>query len=253
MKNKFIYSIAIVLIAISNLAIGQASIRDSVVFSPLLDFSYAVQFPGGDMQDRFGINSSLSSTFFIKNRKNWLYGVGGSFMFGNNVKEDDFLETLSDENGLIPGISGLYSDVILLERGFTLEAKVGKIFPWFGPNENSGLMIYASAGYLQHKIRIEERNGEVPLLLNDYGKGYDRLSGGFMTGQFIGYRHLGNKRLLNFFVGFEMKQGFTKNLRGYNYDTKQEDNESRVDLLYGFRFGLTLPFYKRPPKEFYYN
>jgi len=252
-KNKYIYGIAITLCTIPNLVFGQASIRDSVVFSPLLDFSYAIQFPGGDMQERFGINSSLSSTFFIKDKKNWLYGIGGSFMFGGDVKEDEFLQTLSDENGVIPGISGLYSNVILLERGFTLEAKFGKILPVFGPNDNSGLMIYASAGYIQHKIRIEERNGEVPLLLNDYAKGYDRLSGGLMTGQFIGYRHLGNKRLLNFFVGFEMKQGFTRSLRGYNYDTKQEDNESRLDLLYGVRLGITLPFYKRPPKEFYYN
>ncbi len=253
MKKISNFVLLIGLILSSNLVSGQASIKDSAIFTPIMDFSYAVQFPGGDMSDRFGINSSVASTFFIKTKSNLLYGLGGSFMFGGDVKEDEFLQTLSDENGAIPGISGLYSNVILSERGFTIEGKVGKIFPWFGPNDNSGLMVYASLGYLQHKIRIEERNGEVPLLLDDYGKGYDRLSGGLMTGQFIGYRHLGNKRLINFFVGFEMKQGFTKNLRGFNYDTKQEDNESRLDLLYGVRFGISLPLYRRPPQEFYYN
>ncbi len=253
--KRYIYFFVIVLIAwvFSLKSYGQARVSDSVIFSPLLDISYAVQFPSGELAERFGINSNLGATFFIKTKKNFLYGVSGSFLFGSNVKGDDFMLSLADESGGIPGISGLYADVLLYQRGFTVEGHFGKILPVFGPNMNSGIMAYVGVGYMQHNIRIEDRNGEVPLFGEDFKKGYDRLTGGFTTSQFLGYRHLGNRRLINFFIGAEFRQGFTKNLRGYNYDTQSADTESRLDLLYGVRFGVTLPFYKKPPQEYYFN
>lgn len=248
-----LFPLAFIALTFSSTGFGQARVSDSVIFTPLLDISYALQFPGGDMADRFGVNSNIGGSFFIKTKKNVLYGASATFMFGNNVKEDGFMLSLADESGSVPGISGLYADVLLYQRGFSVEGHFGKIFPVFGPNMNSGIMAYAGAGYLQHNIRIEDRNGEVPLFGEDYRKGYDRLTGGFTTSQFLGYRHLGNQRLINFFIGAEFRQAFTTNLRGYNYDTQSRDTESRLDLLYGIRFGVTLPFYKKPPQEYYFN
>ena len=34
---------------------------------------------------------------------------------------------------------------------------------------------------------------------------------------------------------------------------KGPDNTPRMDLLYGFRFGWTLPLYRRDPGVYYYN
>ena len=233
--------------------IAQGSIRDSVLSIPLLDFSYAFQFPGADLADRFGTNSNLELGFLIKNKKNFMYGVTGAYFFGSNVVEDDFLYDFTDDADQIPGTSGIYADVVLYERGLNFEAKFGKLFPWLGPNVNSGPMFLIGAGYIQHKIRIEDRNSDVPLFDEENRKGYDRLSGGFVTSQFIGYRYLGNNKLINFFAGFEVKEAFTTSLRKYNYDTQSADTDARFDMQYGIRVGITVPIYKKAPKEFYYN
>jgi hypothetical protein len=66
--------------------------------------------------------------------------------------------------------------------------------------------------------------------------------------QYVGYRHLDKNRLLNFFGGFDIMQAFTKNRRGYNFDTRQEDTKDRIDILLGFRIGVTLPIYIYTPE-----
>jgi len=68
---------------------------------------------------------------------------------------------------------------------------------------------------------------------------------------FIGYKYLSNNRLANFYLGFEFYEGFTKNLRGVNFNTGLTDTEKRLDVITGFRFGWILPLYKRT-KDFYY-
>lgn len=82
-------------------------------------------------------------------------------------------------------------------------------------------------GILQHKIRIEHQDNKIPQLEGDYLKGYDRLSNGLMVHQFVGYFHMSNNRLINFFVGAEAWQGFTKNRRDLNFDTKMHDDKTK--------------------------
>lgn len=252
MRTSFIVGIA-VFIGLANISQAQQSVSDSVIGVVLIDVTYTLQSPGGDLSDRFGLNSAVGGSFYYKTKSNWLIGASGNFMFGSDVKERTMLDGFRDENGGILGTTGLYANVLLYQRGFNLEARVGKIFPWFGPNPNSGIMVTAGVGFLQHKIRFEDSVEEVPLLLDDNAKGYDRLTNGLMISQFIGYRYLGNRRLMNFIAGIEVMEAFTRNRRQFNYDTRSEDNESRLDLLYGFRIGFTLPLYKRVPKEFYYE
>lgn len=253
MNNYFRLYALLAVLFLTKTVYSQGSVRDSVLTIPLLDFSYALQFPGEDLSNRFGSNSNIEMSVLIKTKSNFLFGVSGSYMFGRNVRETDFLNGFVDEAGGIPGVGGIYADVRLYERGINFEGKFGKIFPWFGPNKNSGPMILFGAGYLQHRIRIEDSNNDVPLFDEDNRKGYDRLSGGFVASQFIGYRYIGNTKLINFFGGFEIKEAFTTNLRGYNYDTQAPDNDSRLDLLYGVRVGITVPIYKKAPREYYYN
>lgn len=234
-------------------AVAQLNLRDSIQFAPLLDISYAYQVPGADLAKRFGFNSNLGGSFMIKTKKNWLIGVDGSFIFGNRIVDDSFLRPFEDPGGGIIGITGLYSNIQLYQRGFTFQAKVGKILPLFQANANSGVMVMFGAGFLQHKIRIEDEFQEVPLLNGSTAKGYDRLTNGFMISQFIGYRLMATNKLFNFWAGFEFMQGFTRNRRGFNYDTGLEDNAQRFDALNGFRIGATLPFYKKVPKEYYFD
>ena len=89
-------------------------------------------------------------------------------------------------------------------------------------------------------------------LTEEMEKGYDRLSTGFSLNQFIGYQYFGKTRLINFFAGIEGIQAFTKNRRGYNYDTQKVDTKERFDSMYGIKVGWIIPFYKKTTQEFYY-
>jgi len=232
---------------------GQVSVKDSAVFAPMVRLSYGLQVPYGDLQDRFGLSSTLGGSFIIKNKHNILYGVDGNFLFGNDVKETEILDGLKDRQGNITNEVGEITEFILLERGLLITGKVGILIPVIGPNPNSGLLLLGGVGLLQHKIRIEVQNNTAPQIRDDYKKGYDRLTNGLALTQFIGYQHLGNGRLVNFFGGVELIQGFTKNRRSYNFDTQEKDDKARTDLTVGFRVGWMLPLYKRVPREFYFE
>jgi hypothetical protein len=234
-------------------ASAQVHVRDSTISFAMLGGTFAYQAPGGDMAARFGNNFNVGGTFQWKTKKNWIFGVDGSFIFSDQVKETNILDKISTSQGFIIGEDGYYDDVFLYERGFMFSAKAGKIFPVIGPNPNSGLMATLGVGLLQHKIRIEDKDNKAPQISDEYKKGYDRLTNGLSLTEFLGYINFGNHRLVNFMAGFEVTEAFTKNRRDFNFDTMMKDDKSRLDLLFGFRVAWIIPLYQRMPREFYYN
>jgi hypothetical protein len=232
-------------------ASAQKSIRDSISF-PMVGASFQAQLPGGDMADRFGYNFNVGGFFNFKLKNNWLCGVDGSFIFGNEVRENP-ISYMMTKDGYVINTSGLYATLSVYERGFHFSGKAGRIFNFFGPNPNSGLMTTIGAGILQHKIRIEEKDNAVPALKGDYRKGYDRLTNGLAITEFIGYVHCSNSRRINFFAGFELTQAFTKSRRDWDFATMMKDDKSRVDLLYGVKVGWFFPIYKHVTTAYYIN
>ena len=208
----------------------------------LVNISFAGQLPEGDLADRFGANLNVGGSLLYMTTKKWLFGAEGGFMFGNSLKED-VLINLRTSDGNIIGSSKQYADVISEERGRFIGITVGKIIPIKATSKRSGLRFTLSIGVLEHKIRIDDQFGEVPQLAGEYMKGYDRLTNGLAITEFIGYQHFSKNRLVNYFVGFEFTQGFTKSRRSFNYDTMETDTKTRTDLLYGLRVGWTLPLY----------
>ena len=232
---------------------AQVSVKDSIIGFPTIGVSYSYQIPGGDLAKRFGNNSSLGATALYKNKHNLIYGIEGTFIFGSILRESGILDSISTRRvqSIIVDQNGEAADVRLSERGFTVSAVVGKIIPLWSPNPNSGIMIQAKIGYLQHQIRIEDYNGNTIQITGDYVKGYDRLTSGWAVSEFLGYQYLGNRRLLNFFAGVEFIQGFTKSQR-YDFDLRRSDQSQHKDYLFGLRAGWIFPLYKKTPKEFYY-
>lgn len=232
---------------------SQSSLKDSSINHFMVSPSVSFQLPGGDLKDRFGINSAIGLSFDYKLKNQFSFGIDGTFIFGNQLKENSILDAIRTSEGDIIDADGNIADILIFERGFTVTLNAGYLFTWNKPNPNSGIYFKMGAGFLQHKIRIEHNNNAIPILEDDYLKGYDRLTNGFLLTEFIGYRYLSNKRLLNFFAGFEFMQGLTVNRRDYNFDLMGPDKTKRIDLLSGIRFGWILPIYKQAPQEFYYN
>ncbi|MCF8369888.1 MAG: hypothetical protein K9G76_12680 [Bacteroidales bacterium] len=234
---------------------GQNSVSDTSLSIPMFYASYAVQLPGGDMADRYGVNSTVGGGFMWKIPTHWILGADFSYIFGNKINNsDELLSNLKTENGNIIDMGGNFADYSLYERGFYVSGRFGKMFPVLSPNPNSGIVLMGSAGYLQHKIRIEVLNNTAPQLQGDYKRGYDRLTGGFGISEFVGYMYLSDSRLLNFFGGFEFNQAWTSPMREVNFDTRLPDEkQNRFDSFVGFRLGWIVPIFQRlPDKEYYF-
>jgi len=235
-----------------NLLLGQ-NIKDSSIYAPIFSLSYAIQSPEGDLKERFGVNNNLGFSAGIKLESNFTFNIEGDFIFGQNVKDTTIIDHLQNSQGWIINQHGEENRVLIHERGLTLSFQVGKIFNFIGPNPNSGLFIKSGIGIIRHKIKVENENNLVPQLNKDYLKYYDRLTLGVLFTEFIGYQHMSNNRLTNFYIGLEASQGLTRGMRDYQIDLMSDLKEKRIDLLFGLRFGWIIPVFRQAPQEFYIN
>jgi len=252
-KTLLLLLLSFLNMAYSNRASAQARVKDSLLFAPLVGVSYSYQISGGDLKKRFGNNSNVGAMFLVKTRSNWLLGADYSYLFGNKIKESGILDSIKTQSGFIIDANGQYAETRMFERGFSASVKLGKLFPYLGPNKNSGFVGIISFGMLQHKIRIEDIGNRSPQLSKEYRKGYDRLTNGFAISEFVGYLLLSNNRMINVFGGFEFTQAFTQSRRSFNFDTMERDSKQRLDYLSGIRVGIILPLYKRGPMDYYYD
>ena len=227
------------------------NVKDSSLRVPLTGLHLSGQLSMGDLQQRYGNTLSAGIPFMYKTKSNWIFGIEASYFFGKKVKENS-MSTLQNKEGSITANDGAPGRLRINERGLNIYLTGGKILPFWNPNKNCGPLVMAGVGYMQHKINIYDVGKNLPQLKGDLKKGYDRLSGGIALTQFVGYLYLSNNRLANFYAGFEFNEGFTKGLRGTQYDTMASDAAKRTDIQIGFRAGWILPLYKRV-KDFYYN
>jgi len=227
--------------------------NNSSKLTGLIFANYSYDIPGGDMADRYGNNSGVGGGFMVKTKSNWLFGFDGNYLFGNNIKNSNsILQRISTKQGFIIDGNGMYAEMYMYESGFLASLKFGKLFPVFGSNKNSGLVFISSIGMLEHKIRFEHKNNIIPQLKDDYKRGYDHLSNGLSVSEFIGYMSLSDKKFVNFFVGFEFTQAWTKCQRKYDFNLMQEYDTKYFDLLSGFKIGWIIPIYSKSNQKYYY-
>ena len=174
-------------------------------------------------------------------------------MFGQDLKDEAYsiLDNLKTDKGQITSKYGTPGNILLGERGYTVMFKGGKILPFLQTNSNSGPLLMGGIGFLEHKIRIDNDGNDTPQIYDEYKKGYDHLTNGLALSQFIGYQHYADNKMANFYIGVEFTQAFTKNRRGFSYNTAEYDNKARIDMLYSLKVGLVVPFSRRAPKAFY--
>lgn len=219
---------------------------------PFVRFQYQYSAAGGDLEDRYGNINGVGGAFGYKTKSNWEFEIEGNYLFSRNVKVQGLLDDIINSAGDVTDSDGELVKLIYEQRGLSFYASVGKVLNLLSPNPNSGIFIQAGVGYLQHKIKIDYRDGTVFQLNDEMVKGYDRLHSGIAFRQFIGYQYFGKSNLVNFYAGFEFNQAITYNRRKYNYDSRSYDTEQKLDLLSGFKVGWIIPFRSRASEEFYY-
>ena len=237
---KHVCSILLILIGLQHSEAQVYKTNTAAVLLPHLNFSF--QWPGQDLATRFGANNAVGVGLDYMTSKNWILGVEGTLTFGPNVKED-VISNLRDKDGQVLGNDRYFAEVSLKQRGYYASLFFGKLWSLSNRNKRSGIKTSIGAGYMQHNVRVQDNTQTIPQVSSTYISGYDRLSRGFQTNQFVGYQYLGTNRRINFQIGFEFIQGFTKNIRAINYNTKFNETKQRVDLLYGVVASWYLPFF----------
>lgn len=235
---------------------AQKDITKDKVPTFMFQATYAYQFPGADTKVLYGNNSNVGAGIYYKNAKNWLFSVNGNFIFGDklNASREDILGILLDNNGELITGDGIYGSYTMFQRGFSFQAKVGKVINVLAPNPNCGFFVSGGIGYLLNRIRTEFSSYASPpiCLDDDYRYGYDRMRGGFAYSAEVGYLFMSNSRVLNFSLSFEFMQANTKPMRQWDFNLMGPDNNTYIDRYYGIRFAIFIPTYKRMPKDYYY-
>lgn len=209
----------------------------------ICQFTYNYNVPGGDLAKRYGAGSAVGAGVYYKTGSNWIFGVEGAYWFGGKLREEGVFDAITDSNGYAIDNNGGFVLVDAQQRGYNLGVKVGKIIPLNKRNKNSGLLISLGAGYMEHYLRLANNTMNVAALQNDFRYGYDRLTSGWMTNQFVGYQNLDKRNRINFFIGLEFAQGFTQSQRKIDYDKMSGTSTERMDSYVGIRFAWLLPIY----------
>ncbi|HBS87566.1 MAG: hypothetical protein A2W91_00130 [Bacteroidetes bacterium GWF2_38_335] len=218
----------------------------------MFTIDYSIQIPRGSINERYDANSTIGASFRVKLKSNLMLGFRGQYLFGGKVNDSTLFQHILPSGGRFINIFGEEASVIVSERGFYFAGEIGKVIPVFKHGKNSGILLQATAGLLQYKTRIDNDGNNVPQILNDYKKGYDRLTNGLCISEFVGYQYIGKSQIANFYFGFEFYQAWTQCRRNINFDVMAPDTEKKKDYLYSFRVGWIIPLYKRSVDNVYY-
>jgi len=218
----------------------------------LVKINYSLNAAGGDLADRYGRHGIVGLACNRKQANGFSIGLNANVIFGADVEAFHIISDLVNENGFITGTDGLQADIKVLMRGIKSGFSFGKTLNVLSVNANSGLLLEGGIGYLQHKIRYEDIQNSVPQFDGEYVKVYDRLTSGIYLEQFIGYQYLDKNRLINFYAGVSLIEGFTKNRRTVNFNA-QSIEANRFDISLGLKAGWIIPFYSEAvDKDRYY-
>lgn len=251
MQFRFILFLSIFLFTTNIYAQDEDFISDRNYTSAfLIAPAYTFQFPLGDMQKRFGVNSVIGASVTYQFLNRWHIGIEGGFLFGNKVKENTILDSLSTATGgkFINAEDNSLLNLSLQERGWNGKLLIGKTII-LNKNQSklnhSGLLFLTGIGFLQHKILIDVREEVLPQLNKTYRKGYDRLSNGFVLSQFIGGIFLKHKKWFSVYGGVQADVAFTHNKRHWNFDTYSAETKQRYDIFIGIKLGWVIPAFKK--------
>jgi len=246
------YILLLLIFSVESSLFAQSDTEIESYSAALVTIEYSGHASMADLKDRFGLHSLIGLSLDYKTKSNWLIGMQGLYMYGNNVQEDSLMNNLYNSFNFITATDGGPADIAIFQAGWLFGAKLGKLIS-LGDNKNSGIKVELGAGYIQHKIRIDNKDNNVAQLRDEYIKGYDRLTAGFYTSQFIGYMHLAENRRINYYFGFDIIEGYTAGRRNWLYDVNRPDLSSRLDMSIGFKFGWVLPIYKGETGDRYYT
>ncbi|MBP1630407.1 MAG: hypothetical protein H6Q15_1300 [Bacteroidetes bacterium] len=263
-KFRIVFSLLLISffqLTFSNFLIAQERVEeivgeDKIFSTPFCSATFGWTFPSGEMGKRYSSFMDLNANLGWKTDKNWVFMGEFGFAFGSdNVKiKDQILRNImtTDNDPFVISKEGSDAGVVAYNRNLSFVLKAGKIIPISKKHPNSGIMLLAGGGWLQHQIIYQSTLEIAEQLEGDYAYGYDRQMRGFMLAGFIGYIHMSKKNFTNFYLGLEFNQAWTKMTREYQFDMRSGDNNIYQDRMWTVKLGWMFPFYGRDSDKVYY-
>ncbi len=216
----------------------------------LVEIEAGLNQPTKDLAQRFGYFTSVGPKYTYKTKTNWNISLASSYLFGNQIKNEDPISLLRSSSSDLINEGGTLSKVNIFLNGFQFNLGFGKTLPLFGPNKNSGLHLETSLGYMTYNYRFKVNDGSIQMLTGEYKKGFDKLTGGVLWGNSVSYLHLSNNSRVNYKIGIFYNIGFNKSQRSYFYNDNKSGNVNRNDQFIGLKLSWILPLYKRSENDF---
>jgi|BioPla2DNA2_1021312.scaffolds.fasta_scaffold00035_5 hypothetical protein len=251
-KSGFKASITILLmVSIFFNAKSQSIKRDSLTLTTL-SANVGFCYPMGDLNNRYNFFGQAGSSFMMKFKNNISLSAEGLVLYGTGYKGEDPLRLILNSNGTLTNEYGQPAEFSRGMRGMQITTKVGYIFSKYAHNPNSGITVSLGGGFFQSKYWIDQRGNNIPQIMGDYVKGYDRLSNGFALTQFVGYTYFHNKNFWNFFIGVEFTEAWTQNRRSWDFTLMRKDDSRYNEFMATIKAGWIISFIKREAEDIYY-
>lgn len=244
--------VAMVLALLLGAGVGwsqERSVRDSALFTPHIHVHGGVGSAAGELSMRFGAGGVFGAGAHVKFRSNWYTGVNANFAFGLTLKEPGVLSNLLTPAGQLIDNEGQVALLTLSGRSGLFTVDGGRLFPMRGRNPNTGVLLMVGVGSVHHRVHFENTENRITQLEQPYLSGYDRLTWGVAVREFVGYWHMSDNGLVNWFGGVEWWQGQTWPQRPMNFDTQQVEVGPRRDAFVSVQAGWIFHIYKRSTPE----
>ncbi len=113
-------------------------------------------------------------------------------------------------------------------------------------------MLTLGVGFIQHQIIYQTTLENAPQIQDDYAYGYDRQMRGGMLSAFLGYIHMSKSNFLNFYIGVQFDNAWTRMTRDYQFDLRGGDDNIYHDQMLTLRAGWIFPFFGRDSDKIYF-
>ncbi len=208
--------------------------------------SFGCQWPLGTLRETFKVNMDFGVSLTYKTAINWTISADFNYRFGSKLRDQAAVVgpyMLTSNGDLIDG-NGMQATIHFEGRYWNIGLSAGKILP-LGKWRNSGFWLKLGVGYVEHKIRINDFDNQIPQLAGDYRKGYDQYCQGVYLSQFIGYLFMRKVRVASFYVGIDITEIWSRSGRNYNLALMAKDDSHKFSVLIGPKIGWIVPLYEK--------
>lgn len=203
-----------------------------------LQSSYLAELPGGDLDERFGVNSKFEFKLEYLTTSRWAFYLKSGLRIGEQVEKDVF-SSLRTEEGFIVGVNGFYADLFGRKRGFDFGLGIDKLINISSKNEHQ-IRLGIAGIKAHHWIRIVDESQTVAQVLEPYSQLYDHFVSGYGLEENLQFQYNSKSGNAAFLIGLQMQQIFGREHRA---QWITEASKNRTDLYFGVKLSYMLSLY----------